>query len=124
MNLRRSLFISEYLLCGNATESAIKAGYSKRTAYSQGQRLLKNDEIMNQVIRGQERVQEEAEVKLKEVVLQIKKLAYSGETETIRLKALDMLMKHLGGYADNLKILAMLDEEKLLELARNALKDF
>ncbi len=116
------MFKSEYLLCGNATEAAIQAGYSKRSAYSQGQRLLKNDEIMNDIVRGQEKIQEEVEIKLKEVVLQIKGLALNGETEAIRLKALDMLMKHLGGYADSFKILAMLDEEKLLELARKALK--
>lgn len=115
------MFISEYLLSGNATEAAMQAGYSRRTAYSQGQRLLKNDEIMNEVIKSQERIQEEAELKLKDVVLQIKKLALDGETETIRLKALDMLMKHLGGYADSLKILAMLDEDKIEKLAKKAL---
>ena len=29
----------------NATQAASRAGYSKKTAYSMGQRLLKNDEI-------------------------------------------------------------------------------
>ena len=33
----------------NATESAKRAGYSQKTAYSQGQRLLKNVEIQNLV---------------------------------------------------------------------------
>src|SRR5699024_1057443 len=33
----------------NATKAAERAGYSKRTAYSQGQRLLKNVEIKNAV---------------------------------------------------------------------------
>ena len=36
-------FIEHYT--GNATEAALAAGYSKKTAYSQGQRLLKNVEI-------------------------------------------------------------------------------
>lgn len=30
---------------GNATQAALKAGYSKKSAYSQGQRLLKDVEI-------------------------------------------------------------------------------
>ena len=34
---------------GNATTSAITAGYSKKTAYSQGQRLLKNVEISSSI---------------------------------------------------------------------------
>ncbi|MGH8525139.1 MAG: terminase small subunit, partial [Gammaproteobacteria bacterium] len=29
----------------NATQAAVRAGYSRKTAYSQGQRLLKNVEV-------------------------------------------------------------------------------
>lgn len=38
-------FVDEYLIDLNATQAAIRAGYSEKTAYSQGQRLLKNVEI-------------------------------------------------------------------------------
>jgi phage terminase small subunit len=38
-------FCLEYASSGNATQSAIKAGYAEKTAYSQGQRLLKNVEV-------------------------------------------------------------------------------
>lgn len=42
---KRKLFCEEYLKDNNATQAAIRAGYSKKTAGSQGQRLLKNVEI-------------------------------------------------------------------------------
>ena len=42
---RNELFISHYLRTWNATQAAIEAGYSPKTAYSHGQRLLKNVEI-------------------------------------------------------------------------------
>lgn len=45
LNDRQGLFVSEYLKDMNATQAAIRAGYSQKTAYSQGQRLLKNVEI-------------------------------------------------------------------------------
>lgn len=45
MTNRMILFCEEYLVDFNATQAAIRAGYSKKTAYSQGQRLLKNVEI-------------------------------------------------------------------------------
>lgn len=45
MTNRQRLFLEEYLKCGNATESAKKAGYSQKTAYAQGQRLLKKAEV-------------------------------------------------------------------------------
>lgn len=40
LNARQKAFCEYYVASGNATEAAIKAGYSKRTAKSIGQRLL------------------------------------------------------------------------------------
>lgn len=45
LSFKRRKFVEEYLRCWNATEAAKRAGYSERSAYSQGHRLLKNDEI-------------------------------------------------------------------------------
>lgn len=45
MNQRQRKFCEEYLKSGNATEAVKTAGYSARTAYSIGQRLLKNVEV-------------------------------------------------------------------------------
>lgn len=122
MNHKRKIFISQYLLSGNATESAIKAGYSKKTAYSQGQRMLKNVEVMEEIKGSQERIQKEAEISLSEIVREVKDLAFNGNSESLRLKALDMLMKHLGGYTDNLKILSSLEESDLEEIAKRIIK--
>ena len=38
-------FSEEYIISGNATQAAIKAGYSKKTAYSIGDENLKKPEI-------------------------------------------------------------------------------
>ena len=45
--LKQRKFIETY--CGNATEAAIAAGYSSKTARSQGQRLLTNVDILKAV---------------------------------------------------------------------------
>jgi len=45
MNERQKHFADEYIISKNATKSAVKAGYSEKTAYSIGQRLLKKVEI-------------------------------------------------------------------------------
>ena len=42
-------FCLEYVKTGNATEAAIEAGYSEKTARSQGQRLLTNVDIKNYI---------------------------------------------------------------------------
>ena len=45
LTTKQRLFVEAYLANPNATEAARRAGYSEKTAYSQGQRLLKNVEI-------------------------------------------------------------------------------
>jgi phage terminase small subunit len=48
---RQEKFIEEYIMLDNATQAAKNAGYSEKTAYSQGQRLLKNVEIADEIAR-------------------------------------------------------------------------
>ncbi len=49
MTERQERFCQEYSKLGNATQSAINAGYSEKTAYSCGQRLLKDAEIQQRI---------------------------------------------------------------------------
>ena len=51
LNAKQKAFVEAY--SGNATEAAEKAGYSKKTAHSQGQRLLKHVEVA-EAIKGRE----------------------------------------------------------------------
>lgn len=45
LNARQAAFVREYLVDKNATQAAIRAGYSADTASQQGERLLRNVEI-------------------------------------------------------------------------------
>lgn len=49
LNEKQKAFCEFYASSFNATESALKAGYSKKTGYSIGQRLLKNVEVKNYI---------------------------------------------------------------------------
>ena len=46
---RRARFVAEYVESGNATKAATEAGYSARTAYSQGSRLLTFVEVQQAI---------------------------------------------------------------------------
>ena len=61
LNDKQKRFFQEYLIDTNATQAAIRAGYSKKTAYSQGQRLLKH-------VEGQKLLQELMAEKEKELI--------------------------------------------------------
>lgn len=49
LNPRQQQFVDEYLKDFNATQAAVRCGYSKRTAYSQGHDLLKLPEVREAV---------------------------------------------------------------------------
>ena len=46
-------FVAEYLKDLNATQAAIRAGYSPKTANRQGSRLLSNADIQAAIAKGQ-----------------------------------------------------------------------
>lgn len=46
---KQQLFLNEYLIDMNATQAAIRAGYSAKSAYSVGQRMLKNAEVSAEI---------------------------------------------------------------------------
>lgn len=49
MTARQKRFCEEFIKTGNATQSAKDAGYSEKTAYSTGQRMLKNVEVQSYI---------------------------------------------------------------------------
>jgi len=62
MNARRQRFVQEYLVDLNATQAAKRAGYSAKTAYSQGQRLLKFVEVREAIAQAQGKAAEKVEI--------------------------------------------------------------
>lgn len=49
LTIRQEKFITEYIKTGNATKSAVKAGYSKNSAYSIGCELLNNPKVKEEI---------------------------------------------------------------------------
>lgn len=52
MNDKQRLFVAEFLKDLNATQAAIRAGYSAKTAKQQGQRLLTNVDVSAAIAAG------------------------------------------------------------------------
>jgi len=60
LTVKQKLFCIEFIKDGNATQAAIRAGYSAQTAQSQGSRLLSNVMVKDYVGRLMSGVEEEA----------------------------------------------------------------
>lgn len=68
LNQRQARFVQEYMKTNNITQSAIKAGYSQRTAHVQGCNLLKNIKIVNYIDAINERLESEKIADIQEVM--------------------------------------------------------
>ncbi len=104
LNPKQKRFCDEYLVDLNATQAYIRAGYSKKGAEVSAHKLLRNTNIEKYIQLKQNKYQEALDLTIEEVVTMIIETAKNGEQENNRLKATDMLMKHLGGYIEKLEI--------------------
>lgn len=82
---RQRRFIEEYPVDLNATQAAIRVGYSEKTARSQGQRLLTNADI-RQVIEATEAERlERIGVRAGRVLEELAKLGFSNMLDYLKI---------------------------------------
>src|SRR5205809_3612902 len=81
---RQRLFVDHYLVHVNATQAAIGAGYSRKTADSQGQRLLKNVEVAEAIEAAMRARAGRTEVNADRVVLELARIAFSDVTRIVQ----------------------------------------
>jgi phage terminase small subunit len=67
LTTKKKLFALEYLTDSNATRAAKSAGYSEKTAYSQGQRLLKDVEVQKIIQSKINKIEVTADMVLAEI---------------------------------------------------------
>lgn len=77
LNPKQTRFVAEYLVDYNATQAAIRAGYSPRTAQEQGSRLLSHVMVAAAVEAGKSRLLERADLSATRVLEEIRRLALS-----------------------------------------------
>lgn len=105
MTHRQELFIQEYIKTGNATNSAIKAGYSKRTARSIGQRLLTNVDIKKKINELSQKIACNNIMTAKERQEYLTKLINADDVKiSDKLRAVDILNKMTGEYIQKVEV--------------------
>ena len=84
LNEKQKQFVREYLIDLNATQAAIRAGYSEKTARSQGQRLLTHVDIAAAIKVAQDERIERTEITADRVLEELAKIGFSNMQDYIR----------------------------------------
>lgn len=75
LNPRRRGFVREFLRDRNATQAALRAGYSQSTAASQGARLLKNVGVANAIATAEARLATKFQLEREELLRELHAIA-------------------------------------------------
>ena len=152
MTKKQNRFIEEYLIDLNATQAAIRAGYSPDTAKSIGSENLTKPDIQARIAKAMAERSRRTGVNADRVVMELAKIAFVNASDVIdadtatlkpdvapedtaaiqsvkvktfgedglereikmadKLKALELLGKHLGMFKDKVELSGSLETEK------------
>jgi phage terminase small subunit len=145
-NDRQETFCREYLIDYNGTQAAIRAGYSKKTAFSQASRMLRNVKVLSRVRALQAEKTAQLSISQDWVVHQLVDVVQKckdpvpvetwdyEEKATVKTgeymfdskgatKALELLGKHLGMYIDKVEAKQSIEVTTKLDSILTALTD-
>jgi phage terminase small subunit len=114
---KQKRFCEEYLIDLNATQSAIRAGYSPKTAYRIGAELLQKTSVAEYLKTLREEQSKRTGITADEVLIELRNVAFA-KAEILgrdKVKALELLGKHLGMFEEKVSVSHEEDIPKLLE---------
>ena len=85
MTDKQRLFVSEYLVDRNATQAAIRAGYSPKTAYSIGSENLTKPEIKEAIQERLDHIEDELGITRDRILREYANIAFSDITDYVRI---------------------------------------
>lgn len=97
LNMRQLRFVTEYVATGNATRSAHLAGYAHPNV--QAFRLLDNISVKAAIEAERRQIMSDGEDKLARYVSQLESESMEADQSGTRVRALELLIKVVGGFA-------------------------
>ena len=104
MTPKQSRFCEEYIIDLNATQAAIRAGYSQKAARAIAAENLSKPDIQKKVEELKAAATEKAEVSVQDVLCGIRSIAEDeGATNRDKLKAWELLGRYNGMFTDRIE---------------------
>lgn len=131
MTLKQQRFADEYIITGNATQSAIRAGYSSKYANTNANKLLQNTTIKNYIDERLAKLESEKIATQEEVLQYLTSVMRGEKTEPLlvldgegtqkviqavpnvqsRTRAAELLGKRYGTFTDRVDINAQIESK-------------
>lgn len=81
LTAKQQKFVDEYLIDLNATQAAIRAGYSKKYADRQGHKLVEKSRVSEKIQEAMNQRQKRTEITQDMIVQELAKIAFSNATD-------------------------------------------
>lgn len=110
MTAKQEAFAIEYLKDKNATQAAIRAGYSAKTAGAIAYELLEKPHIQEFLRQHQEEARKNATVTVDGIVDQLRDIASNVMAkDSDRIRALELIGKYLGMFTERVEMKGQID---------------
>lgn len=135
---KQQRFADEYLIDLNATQAAIRAGYSVKTATEQAARLLTNVKVQEYIQKRQNKLQANTGITQEKVLAELAAIGFSVSTDfapngiplinaehktSSKIKALELIGKHIGMFEQKNEGREIEDLSPLVRLLKRHDKD-
>ena len=120
LTLKQRKFVDEYIISGNASDAARKAGYSPRTAFRSGQENMQKPAVLAEIKRRMTEIESHKIMDMTEAMQELTAIARGETTDeqldnmgnkhqlkansTARLRAIELIGKRYSAWVDRKEV--------------------
>ena len=104
MTDKQQRFVDEYMVDLNATQAAIRAGYSAKSAEKIGHQLLEKTRVSDEIRKRKARLANVTNWTAVDVLKRLARIADEGYKDSDKVKALELIGKHIGMFQDKVEL--------------------
>lgn len=104
LNDKQKAFCREYVKDFNATQAAVRSGYSEKTANRIASRMLSKVDIQKYIEQLKQELTKDTKVTVEWIAEQLTDIAIQSERDSDRIKALELLGKYKAMFTEKSKV--------------------